>query len=664
MGNKTRNLLDYPGVFRTPFGGPNVAGGTLLGGRNHVGADEEDQVPVRTGLDSRRNWDGGPSRQIRYLGTEAPAPTTTEAPSFAEQNARANAPAGFAYTPLTGDGTILPEPNDYLKKALAKNPTDRTPQEVEALKVRRRAEESTIKDGNKVIGGITPLLIAETEAPRHGANDARAAIGYSNAKEAEMNRVAPDNPVSADVGRDSSEFVRSGRTAYDASSFRMTPGAHAIANEITRQSTRNPFAEAEKELTQRKTQLAYAKDAANVVRDKFLDVHGPTLFAPDPNNPDAVKVPKDGRPDSDLAKGFWPTTTTIPTLYDQAQQKETGFGAWVKGITGGSTSEAADAQAQLAKQAPDLKAAWDQWQRIQDQHKRVSDAHSDVEMQLGQLATQRLQRQGLLGAPVPANPFSAPGQPPPATPNRGGTLTRDGQTVRVAPGSPGYTPRGFAMRTMADGTVRTASGLDATGDSNIRDFGTREEAMSYFRPPPITPQTPFGPGRAAPTVMTARTGQPAAYASPMQPGAPSPMSTIQPSDAARTTSPTAKLEMAGGTPGAPVVPRPVMPAPPDAIAAPVPVSPAPAPPAAKTIDTTKAATVNPEMGTPRSTGYQDQASSLIPLQQPRSFPGYEQGNPFGPTISPMLDDPFHGLSPNPFHGLSPNPFSGDRRLVA
>lgn len=151
----------------------------------------------------------------------------------------------------------------------------------------------------------------------------------------------------------------------------------------------------------------------------------------------------------------------------------------------------------------------------------------------------------------------------------GGTIKKGGQTVTV-PGQPaggatsGPTPRGFAMRTMADGTVKTASGV-VGNNSNIQSFGTQAEALAYYQPQaaPSLP-VPNGPAGTPPTVMTAHNGQPAAYAQPAAAPAQAAPAPVAPSGAAaqtpaaaRTTSPTQQLATSiakGPAPAAPAAP--------------------------------------------------------------------------------------------------------------
>lgn len=113
-------------------------------------------------------------------------------------------------------------------------------------------------------------------------------------------------------------------------------------------------------------------------------------------------------------------------------------------------------------------------------------------------------------------------------------------------------PRGFAMRTMADGSVRTASG--GTGlRSNIQNFGTQEEAMAFFRPP--APAAPVGPVSSSQPVAAQQPAPASQQASPA-PIAPSGAAAQTPA-AARTTSPTQQLATSiakGPAPTAPAAP--------------------------------------------------------------------------------------------------------------
>jgi DNA polymerase-3 subunit gamma/tau len=105
---------------------------------------------------------------------------------------------------------------------------------------------------------------------------------------------------------------------------------------------------------------------------------------------------------------------------------------------------------------------------------------------------------------------------------------------------------------MPDGTVKTASGLKGANTSNMQTFATKDAAMEFYRPAPQAPQP--GPTAIAQPVKPAPAqAAPAAPAQPATQQAPAP----QDPTAARTTSPTAKLEMkasdldAGLPPGSP-----------------------------------------------------------------------------------------------------------------
>lgn len=175
------------------------------------------------------------------------------------------------------------------------------------------------------------------------------------------------------------------------------------------------------------------------------------------------------------------------------------------------------------------------------------------------------------GSVVPAAATPDTGSPTPTASKAtsGGTIKKGGQTVTV-PGqpaggaTPGPAPRGFAMRTMADGTVKTASGV-VGNNSNIQSFGTQAEALAYYQPQvaPAIP-VPNGPAGTPPTVMTAHNGQPAAYAQPAAAPAQAAPAPVAPSGAAaqtpaaaRTTSPTQQLATSiakGPAPAAPAAP--------------------------------------------------------------------------------------------------------------
>jgi hypothetical protein len=230
-----------------------------------------------------------------------------------------------------------------------------------------------------------------------------------------------------------------------------------------------------------------------------------------------------------------------------------------------------------------------------------------------------------------------------------------GQDDRPAPGSPGITHTGFAMRTLADGTVRGAS-PDGNGGTTLRNFGTQAEALAFYRPvqpaPAVPPVVPPGMDwRSQAARMSI--GQPMQLeATPqVQPPAAAPVSATQPAvvppaptsvqtaEAAKTTAPTTKLEMNAPAPAA--TPPTVQPAPaaapapaPVQAAAPVPtnpfsgqtVSPSLATPlpggkgfdlmpgieALRARDAARLSSTNREMGTPKRTGYQMMADELNP----------------------------------------------------
>lgn len=146
----------------------------------------------------------------------------------------------------------------------------------------------------------------------------------------------------------------------------------------------------------------------------------------------------------------------------------------------------------------------------------------------------------------------------------------------AAPGEPQAKGRGFAMRTMADGTVRTASGLRNANNSSMASFDTQQAALAFYglaspkaAPAPARSAMP-APTAAAPAPSARPAGMSAAASSFFQSGkAPAEYDAInnapaaaQDATAAKTTSPTAKLGMAGTsipTTPAKVAPQPAQP---------------------------------------------------------------------------------------------------------
>jgi hypothetical protein len=213
---------------------------------------------------------------------------------------------------------------------------------------------------------------------------------------------------------------------YDESSV-MSGGARALVHSMQRSDEVDPMAAEATRLTQQKTQLSQAKDAAKILRNKFLEGEGADLFESDPvtgkpiQNPDKSYVPKMG--------------AEIDSLRSKSGEK-VGLlkGAFTSATAGDPTDEAKSAAASLAEREPVYKAKMDKWQRIQDQLTRISQAHDETELQLGQVAQARLQRSGVFGSPDMGQPTPAAAPAQPTDLNSGGTMTRNGKTTTV-PGS-------------------------------------------------------------------------------------------------------------------------------------------------------------------------------------------------------------------------------------
>lgn len=218
----------------------------------------------------------------------------------------------------------------------------------------------------------------------------------------------------------------------------------------------------------------------------------------------------------------------------------------------------------------------------------------------------------------------------------GGTLTLNGittkipaggQDIRPAPGSPGFSPTGYALRKMQDGTFRGAS-PDGNGGTSLRNFNTQADALAYYRPPAPAPlDNTMGQRAAAGMPMfqppgTASASIPGPFQAAYQAGMPSPApTTLQTPEAAKTTSPTTQLQMnapaTGQTPAVAQTPAPVSPF--GTFAAPNPQFATKSPdgsvsPTVAGVDylRKRAGEVNREMGTPKRTGYQAIASELNP----------------------------------------------------
>ncbi len=188
----------------------------------------------------------------------------------------------------------------------------------------------------------------------------------------------------------------------------LTPGARSLVNDFQRADAAgaDPYKAEFTRLTQQKTQLGYAKQAVEQLRDKFLDTEGADLFHRDPmtgkllQNPDKTFMPKMGAELDGLRKKAGERVGTIR-------------GALTTLVAGEFTPDALEAQKRLAEVEPIYKAKIDKWERIQEQIARVQKASDENEMSLGQLAAISLQRQGVLdlSQPTPATTAAAPAAP-------------------------------------------------------------------------------------------------------------------------------------------------------------------------------------------------------------------------------------------------------------
>lgn len=109
-------------------------------------------------------------------------------------------PQGLATDTVTGRAPIG-APSPFILKALDKAPKDRTPQEVEAIKQRRKIEEITAKNGGKVKQGISKRVAAEENAGEEGAIAAAEGLAAKDARDSVLAKRGynPDGTKMADV---------------------------------------------------------------------------------------------------------------------------------------------------------------------------------------------------------------------------------------------------------------------------------------------------------------------------------------------------------------------------------------------------------------------------------------------------------------------------------
>ena len=217
---------------------------------------------------------------------------------------------------------------------------------------------------------------------------------------------------------------------YDDSSV-MTSGARGMVSDFQRaeakQARVDPLAQQMTELTHRKTYIGQVKQAAEQLQQKFLDTTGADLFQRDakgkllddalnPGNP----IPKMG--------------ADIDTWREKSNEK-VGLirGALTSAVAGEPTEEAKAAAAKLAETEPIYKAKLDQWKRIQEQVARAKSAHDDVEMKLGQLAAQRLARDGV-------DIFGTPAEAPQPTQQNSSVVEQQTHTLPVGGSIPPSAP--------------------------------------------------------------------------------------------------------------------------------------------------------------------------------------------------------------------------------
>ena len=288
----------------------------------------------------------------------------------------------------------------------------------------------------------------------------------------------------------------------------MSGGVRSLVASMQRSDSVDPYAAETARLTQQKTQLAQARDAAKLTRDKFLSGEGEGLFATNPTS---------GKPM--LTNGAYTPLMAgnLDTLRAKSQEKVGFLNGVLTGTVGDPTDEAKAASAALAEQDPIYKAKMDKWQRIQDQLKRVQDAHDATELQLGDVANRRLQAAGVLGTPdasgfqtqTPAGPTPQPVQPQ----TSGGTMTRNGMTTVVAPNggpaSPYSDMNGAGVLVPAQPILQSSSVVEQQPHTLSADGSIPSFDPTYTRTPnaaetPVAP-TATQPG-AGPAVQPAYSG--------------------------------------------------------------------------------------------------------------------------------------------------------------
>jgi hypothetical protein len=193
----------------------------------------------------------------------------------------------------------------------------------------------------------------------------------------------------------------------------VSPAQRSLARQ---RLTADPVSDAITKTSQRKSDLGRTLESMKLTRDQFLDTEGTGLFVSDPmtkkrmTNPDGSFVPQMG--------------SQIEALRQRAQTRVgTLRGAFTPAVAGDLTDDAKAAAEELNKLEPTYKAQMQKYERIQEQMRRVQQAHDDTEIELGQLSMARVARTNpqladdIFTAPQASIPATAPevNQPPAAT---------------------------------------------------------------------------------------------------------------------------------------------------------------------------------------------------------------------------------------------------------